>query len=399
MMNKNNYENKSYDGSFSKKIKNSIVVKLMVTIIIIFIGMMTLSNFMINICVNNYFQEFDVEIENIFQTANHDDLYLLINEAQVKSTLEFRLYIILIMLFTVLIGCFFLYFIISHMMKPLKSLAEQVSEIDIHNIEDLNQEIVAIKGGYEIEDLAHTFNVTLKKLYLDYESQKKFSSNVAHELRTPLAVLYSKIDVFGKKSERNIEEYEELITSLKFNIERLADLVSKILLLTKKSNNIKLINVCLKDIVEEIVFDLEGTAEEKSVTATITGDNISMCTDDGLIQRVLFNLIENAIKYNVNNGKVNINLSKNDTDTIIEIADTGIGITDEHKEKVFDIFYRVEQSRNRALGGYGIGLALVESIVKVLGGKIFIRDNKPQGTIFVLSFQNIDSKMYSGSLN
>ncbi|KGM95972.1 hypothetical protein Z968_07780 [Clostridium novyi A str. 4552] len=377
----------------STKIKNSIVMRLIVTVTIIFISMIVLWNFMINIYMNNFIKKLDIKVEGLIQGAKANDLYLVISEEKIKSTFEFKIYVFFMMIFILLCGSLILYFVISHMMKPLKSLTEQISEIDINNIQDLSREIVATKGGYEIEELKYAFNATLKKLYNDYERQKEFSANVAHELRTPLAILYSKIDVFNKKDNRDMSEYKKLVSSLRINIERLSDLVEKILLLTNKQNNIKYTKLCLNDIVDEIILDLEGIAEEKNIIINVNDNRVIMYTNDALIERVLFNIIENAIKYNVQDGSVHINLLEEDSNVIIEVIDTGIGISDNYKDKVFDIFYRIEESRNHELGGYGIGLALAHNIVTTLGGKIYIIDNKPKGTIIKLKFRNSNDEI------
>ena len=181
--------------------------------------------------------------------------------------------------------------------------------------------------------------------------------NLAHEVRTPLAVLHSKIDVFNKKEDRTAEEYDKLIESLKFNIERLSDLVNKLLFITKKRSGIELKEICINDIVDE--------------------------------ERILFNLVENAIKYNKIGGTVNISVKSENDKVCMKIADTGIGISDDDKSKVFDLFYRVNENSSEGNFSYGLGLPLVESLVKILGGKIFIRDNEPEGSIFVLEFKNL----------
>lgn len=370
-------------------VKRSTVWKLMFTVIVIFIGMTLLSNFITNIYVNDLIQDMDKEISKMVDASDESEMYLIINDSQIKSNMEFKIYIFCVVLFTVIIGCIVLYLVISKIMRPLNNLTLQVADIDINNIEDLNREIVATKGGYEIEKLACAFNESLEKMHHDYESQKKFSMNLAHEVRTPLAVLHSKIDVFNKKEDRTAEEYDKLIESLKFNIERLSDLVNKLLFITKKRSGIELKEICINDIVDEVNLDLEGKAEAKNIVISQDGERVTMYTNDALMERILFNLVENAIKYNRIGGTVNISVKSENDKVCMKIADTGIGISDDDKSKVFDLFYRVNENSSEGNFSYGLGLPLVESLVKILGGKIFIRDNEPEGSIFVLEFKNL----------
>ena len=200
-------------------------------------------------------------------------------------------------------------------------------------------------------------------MHHDYESQKKFSMNLAHEVRTPLAVLHSKIDVFNKKEDRTAEEYDKLIESLKFNIERLSDLVNKLLFITKKRSGIELKEICINDIVDEMNLDLKGKAEAKNIVISQDGERVTMYTNDALMERILFNLVENAIKYNKIGGTVNISVKSENDKVCMKIADTGIGISDDDKSKVFDLFYRVNENSSEGNFSYGLGSLDRKSVV------------------------------------
>lgn len=367
--------------------QKSIVFKLLISVILIFIAMTILSNFAISKRQETLMNEMGEELENVLVDSQENDILLLIvDNAQLKSTTEFQMYSFSIMIATILLGSLAFFLIIMHVIKPLKVLTEKVSLIDIDNVESLRNEIVMSKGGYELEELSKSFDVALNKIYESYEKQKQFSANVAHELRTPLAVLRTKIDVFKKKQSLKDTEIEDFISTMENNVTRLSELVEGILFLSRDAQP-QYSQVNVRSLLEEILLDVEDKAKEKEISMTIKGEDVVVLTDDMLLERTLLNLIDNAIKYNVEGGSVEVSLSESESEVIIQVADTGIGILDEKKKHIFDLFYRIEESRSRVTGGYGIGLALVQNIISRLGGSISVSDNIPQGSIFQVVFK------------
>lgn len=367
--------------------QKSIVFRLLISVILIFIAMTILSNFAISKRQETLMSEMGEELENVLVDSQENDILLLIvDNAQLKSTTEFQMYSFSIMIATILLGSLAFFLIIMHVIKPLKVLTEKVSLIDIDNVESLRNEIVMSKGGYELEELSKSFDAALNKIYESYEKQKQFSANVAHELRTPLAVLRTKIDVFKKKQGHKDAEIEYFISTMENNVTRLSELVEGILFLSRDAQpQYSQVNVRL--LLEEILLDVEDKAKEKEISMTIKGEDVVVLTDDMLLERTLLNLIDNAIKYNVEGGYVEVSLSESESEVVIQVADTGIGISDEKKKHIFDLFYRIEESRSRVTGGYGIGLALVQNIITRLGGSISVSDNIPQGSIFQVVFK------------
>lgn len=218
-----------------------------------------------------------------------------------------------------------------------------------------------------------------------YADQKNFSANAAHELRTPLAILQNKLEVFRLKKDRSIEEYEELYQVLYQNVERLSVLVKELLQFTNQNTVNMKIPVSLSDLAQEAVMELEPLTISKNISITVTGE-ASILGNDSLLQSIVFNLMQNAVKYNVDNGSVQVKIEKQDHLVKFIVSDTGIGIPEDARLHIFEPFFRVDKSRSREMGGNGLGLALTKRIVEQHGGKISVYNNMPHGTIFEVVF-------------
>lgn len=367
----------------NKKSYDSIVTRLIISIVIIFVLMVLVSNFLINrkqiMIMEEVFEGFSRNFPE-----NNESVVLLIDSAQVQSTSAFRLYLGLVVASVVLIGSLTFVFIIKRTLKPLNKLEEKIGRVDIENPDSFSENLVLVEGPTEIKELSEKFDDLIQRIYKDYKKQKEFSSNVAHELRTPIAIMQAQVDVFREKNtdENNLD----FIETMDSNIKRLKNLIDSVLLLSKR-NKLKISSVNLDDMIDEILFDLDDFASKKNISLDYHYSNISIDSDDVLIQRIIFNIVENAIKYTEEGGLVDVNVSQNDKETVIRISDTGIGISDEKKEEIFDLFYQVDDSRNKE--GFGIGLSLSKDIAETLGARIEVRDNKPKGTIFLIKFRNI----------
>lgn len=367
----------------NKKSYDSIVTRLIISVVIIFVLMVLVSNFLINrkqiMIMEEVFEGFSRNFPE-----NNESVVLLIDSAQVQSTSAFRLYLGLVVASVVLIGSLTFVFIIKRTLKPLNKLEEKIGRVDIENPDSFSENLVVVDGPTEIKELSEKFDDLIQRIYKDYKKQKEFSSNVAHELRTPIAIMQAQVDVFREKNtdENNLD----FIETMDSNLKRLKKLIDSVLLLSKR-NKLKISSVNLDNMIDEILFDLDDFASKKNISLDYHYSNISIDSDDVLIQRLIFNIVENAIKYTEEGGLVDVNVSQNDKETVIRISDTGIGISDEKKEEIFDLFYQVDDSRNKE--GFGIGLSLSKDIAETLGARIEVRDNKPKGTIFLIKFRNI----------
>ena len=238
----------------------------------------------------------------------------------------------------------------------------------------------------EISDLSLAFQKSMDKIYGSYAREKALSSSIAHELNTPVAVMKSSLEIYLMKNKVEDQELKELLENFDENIDRISKIIESLLFLNRRENAV-LRNFNIRDLVEEIAFDLEELAEEKNIEIVSKVASKEIYTSDILLERVLYNLGKNAISYNRDGGDVVFDFSEDDDNYFMYVKDTGPGIDEEDREKVFDLFYRIDESRNKKTGGYGIGLNLVKNIVEKLGGKVLISDNLNEdgeiiGTVF-----------------
>lgn len=290
-------------------------------------------------------------------------------------------------LIAVLAGGLLTYYVSGKALEPLKALNEQVKNINAHN---LSQSLDVPTTKDEIAELTASFNNITDKLDEAFSMQKRFSADAAHELRTPLAVLQTKLDVFRKKAEHTPEEYETLTAAFQKQISRLRNLVTELLAIANMEDDLEKQDIPLKQLLEEVLKELSPIAEKKNVALTLLCNEINIIGDKGLLYRAFYNLIENAIKYNIPDGNVTVKVTVNKDNTIIvTIEDTGIGIPDSLKKQIFEPFYRVDKSRSREMGGAGLGLSLVDSIVKKHGGIITVSDRDGGGSCFTVTIPKI----------
>ena len=361
------------------KTRRSIIFKLTAASVALLMLMLVLSNFFIARRQQDIAENLTAQVESRMKgKAEGDSVMVFIDQEEVRHLADFKLYAIGVFLITGLIGGGIFILLIRRTLSPLAVLTEKVAATDMDAMAEKDS-LVLKEGAYEIVALSEAFQKTLDKIYDNYEKERLFSVNVAHELRTPLAVLRTRVDVFKKKRGPMDPELEAFVESMEKNIRRLSDLVEEILFLGRDAApEFRPVNI--KAMVQELLLDLEEKAEAKDVALSLEGEDMVLETDDALLERALYNLIDNGIKYNRPGGSLSIILSEKGEDALITVADTGYGMDDEAKAKAFDLFYRADPSRNH--DGYGVGLALVKEIAGRLGGKIHIKDNQPAGTIF-----------------
>lgn len=364
------------------KFYRSIVFKLIGAVVIIFILMISLTNYMINKKQIQMTEDLLADI-NRWLPASSSSIVVTVNNAQIQSSADFRIYTIVVTVVALVLGSLIFAFIISKILAPLRELQKNIAKIDIERPETFAENHLLDSGSSEIEDLAKSFNYLMDRIYRDYRRQKDFSANVAHELRTPVAVMKAQVDVFRRKNTDPATE--AFIDKMDKNLSKLKNLIDSVLMFSKKEQ-INVTDVKADELIEEIVFDLEEKIGKKDLKVNINVDpDLIIKTDDALLQRLLYNIIENAIKYNVAGGSIDIRSIATSKNLTLEVADSGIGMTDDQKRKIFDLFYQADGSRS--VEGFGIGLSLSKQIAESLGAKIKVLDNVPQGSKFLIIFE------------
>lgn len=361
-----------------QKVYDSVVFKLISAVVVLFIIMLLVSMYLINrkqaMVIDGVIEEMNANMGNMDRS-----MVLFVDTTKVQSASDFTIYLIFVMSTVIILGSLSFAFIIKKILAPLKKLQKKLTEVDIDKPESFENLVILDNTSSEIVELSEAFNKMLKKIYADYKRQKDFSSNVAHELRTPIAVMQSQIDLYRQKTQD--EDALKMLRVLDSNVGKLNGLVDAILSLRKKSD-LKLDQVNLDILIDEIILDLEDKADLKNVDLITEKTDINLFTDDGLLQRLVFNIVDNAIKYNRPGGKVEISAVEDSKFVKIKVADTGLGISDSDKERIFDLFYQIDSSRGQE--GYGIGLSLSKTIADMLRAKIEISDNEPVGSIFTI---------------
>ena len=297
---------------------------------------------------------------------------------------EFWVKSLLITLIITIISSLTMYLVIGHALRPLQNLGKQMGEIQIKN---LQTPIVSGNADNEIAQLTNAFNKMLSRLGTNFAEQKQFSANAAHELRTPLAVIRTRLEVLGKSNTVEIEEYKDTIAMITTQIDRLSHVIDVLLEMTELQSAEKTDHISLADMVEEILYDLAAIAEARGITVVQTAGNAEIIGNDTLIYRAIYNLIENAIKYNRDGGKVIIAIEAQENLAVVRISDTGSGIEKSEWEHIFEPFFRIDKSRSRSMGGAGLGLALVREIAKEHSGNAKVVKSSTEGTTIELSLQ------------
>lgn len=276
------------------------------------------------------------------------------------------------------------YFICGRALKPLNEFSKKIEEVQAQNLADSEIEENDVK---ELNQLSVSYNRMLKRLSEAFETQRQFTANAAHELRTPLAVMQVQLDVYNSSEHPDNDACAtHTIQMVTEQNERLSKMVKTLLDMSELQTVARDDEIALDALVEEVLADLEPLAQEKHIQLVQKCEPVSMMGSDILIYRLVYNLVENAIKYNRLDGTVTVLVTEENDRTCIRVEDTGNGIPEELKGRVFDPFFRVDKSRSRALGGVGLGLALVHEIVRVHDGEITIKDNKAGGTTFEVRF-------------
>ena len=276
------------------------------------------------------------------------------------------------------------YFISGHALKPLREFSDKIEEVQVQNLADSRIEESKIK---ELNQLSVSYNKMLERLQDAFEVQRQFTANAAHELRTPLSLMQVQLDLYHSTQHPGSDaDTLQMIKMVTEQNDRLSKMVKTLLDMSELQTVGRDEQIIMDDLVDEVLEDLEPLAQEKNIKLIGKYKNITMIGSDILIYRLVYNLVENAIKYNHSDGQVTVNAYKKQKHIYLSVEDTGSGIPKELRERVFEPFFRVDKSRSRELGGVGLGLALVHEIVRVHDGSISIKSNPAGGTIFEVIF-------------
>ena len=279
-----------------------------------------------------------------------------------------------------LLGGVVTYFISGHALRPIREFSDKIEKVQAQNLADSRIEENQVK---ELNQLSVSYNRMLERLSDAFEIQRQFTANAAHELRTPLALMQVQLDLYHSNSHPdNDADTVQMIKMVTEQNDRLNKMVKTLLDMSELQTVGRDDEIVLDALVDEVLEDLEPLAEGKNIRLIRKCKDITMVGSDILIYRLVYNLVENAIKYNHSGGQVTVTADRKEKHVYLSVEDTGAGIPEELKERVFEPFFRVDKSRSRELGGVGLGLALVREIVRVHDGNITVKSNPPGGTIF-----------------
>ena len=268
------------------------------------------------------------------------------------------------------------YFVSGRALKPLRSFTSQVEQVQLNNLADMRIDEDTIS---EFRQLSRSFNQMLERLNNAFSAQRQFTGNAAHELRTPLALMQAQLELFSAEHSDVLPETAEFLSLLREQTERLTQMTKTLLEMSNLQQVARNEQIQIAPMVEEIFTDLAPLAEKADIALELDGDG-AMTGSDALIYRLIFNLTENAIKYNRPGGSVRVSVSQPEKRLLIRVSDTGCGIPREYQRSIFQPFFRVDKSRSREYGGAGLGLSLVWEIADLHGGSVRVEKSSDKGT-------------------
>lgn len=301
-----------------------------------------------------------------------------------NNKVDYKRNSLIITVLLALLGGVVTYFISGHALRPIREFSDKIEEVQAQNLSDSRIEENNVK---ELNQLGISYNKMLERLSDAFEIQRQFTANAAHELRTPLALMQVQLDLYNSASHPgNDADTLQTIKMVTEQNDKLNRMVKTLLDMSELQTVGRDDKIILDAIVEEVLADLEPLAVEKNIKLIGKCEDATMIGSDILIYRLVYNLVENAIKYNHPLGQVTVTAYQRNKRVYLSVEDTGSGIPKELRERVFEPFFRVDKSRSRELGGVGLGLALVREIVRVHDGSICIKSGKTGGTIFEVTF-------------
>ena len=280
------------------------------------------------------------------------------------------------------LGGILAYFVSGHALKPLHNFTSQVEKVQLSTLADMQMNEDALP---EFRQLSHSFNKMLERLNNAFAAQRQFTGNAAHELRTPLALMQAQLELFSAEHPDVLPETANFLFLLREQTERLTQMTKTLLEMSNLQQVARNEQIQLAPMVEEIFTDLAPLAEKRNITLEVDGDGV-MTGSDALIYRLLFNLTENAVKYNRPNGSVRVSVLQKPEKLLIRVSDTGCGIPEEYQRSIFHPFFRVDKSRSREYGGAGLGLSLVWEIADLHNGSVWVDESSENGSTIAVEF-------------
>lgn len=325
--------------------------------------------------------------DEIYISIPDDKWYEFADEFSIQvynNKADYKRNSLIITVLLALLGGVVTYFISGHALRPIREFSDKIEEVQAQNLSDSRIEENNVK---ELNQLGISYNKMLERLSEAFEIQRQFTANAAHELRTPLALMQVQLDLYNSASHPgNDADTLQTIKMVTEQNDKLNRMVKTLLDMSELQSVGRDDKIILDAIVEEVLADLEPLAVEKNIKLIGKCEDATMIGSDILIYRLVYNLVENAIKYNHPLGQVTVTAYQRNKHVYLSVEDTGSGIPKELRERVFEPFFRVDKSRSRELGGVGLGLALVHEIVRVHDGSICIKSGKTGGTIFEVTF-------------
>lgn len=301
-----------------------------------------------------------------------EDLTIVVNGAQGR----FRMTNWYITAAVTLLSGVLAYFVSGRALKPLRSFVSQVEKVQLNNLADMriNENVLP-----EFRQLSYSFNQMLERLDNAFATQRQFTGNAAHELRTPLALMQAQLELFSAEHPDMLPETAKFLALLREQTERLTQMTKTLLEMSNLQQVARNEQIQLAPMVEEVFTDLALLAEKRNITLEMEGDGF-LIGSDALIYRLLFNLTENAVKYNRSGGSVKVSVTQEPEKILIRVSDTGCGVPEEYQQSIFQPFFRVDKSRSREYGGVGLGLSLVWEIANLHGGCVRVEESSKKGT-------------------
>ena len=301
-----------------------------------------------------------------------EDLTIVVNGAQGR----FRMTNWYITAAVTLLSGVLAYFVSGRALKPLRSFVSQVEKVQLNNLADMriNENVLP-----EFRQLSSSFNQMLERLDNAFAAQRQFTGNAAHELRTPLALMQAQLELFSAEHPDMLPETAKFLALLREQTERLTQMTKTLLEMSNLQQVARNEQIQLAPMVEEVFTDLALLAEKRNITLEMEGDGF-LIGSDALIYRLLFNLTENAVKYNRSGGSVKVSVTQEPEKILIRVSDTGCGVPEKYQQSIFQPFFRVDKSRSREYGGVGLGLSLVWEIANLHGGGVRVEESSKKGT-------------------
>lgn len=303
-----------------------------------------------------------------------------------RLSYNFKYNAVLYMIIIIFVGSILIYFILGKMLNPVKKFSKQ---IEIINEYQLSDRVSGFNSCEELGELQKSFNSMLDRLDRAFESKKRFSSDAAHELKTPLAVLKNSLDVLEIDENPSEEDYKYTVAIFKKQTERMISLVNNLFTMSEQKDYHFNDTVDINIIINDIINDLSKEIEDKSLSINTYGKSLSVKGNSVMLNHAISNIIQNAVKYNNKNGSIDIITEEVDKKCIITIKDTGVGIEKGKEKEIFEPFYRVDTSRSRKIGGAGLGLAITKDIISRHGGGVSYTPNESGGSIFEITLPMI----------